>query len=459
MEPANFKFGGGVTETVLFPQTMILMIIVIGLILFLPRKYVVVPLLLGALLIPMEQVIVVGGIHFFVIRVLVLSGCLRLLWEKFSSRLGPLSGGFNSVDKAFSLWAISYAACFVLLWMEAQALINRLGFLLDVFGMYFLLRFLIRDQQDLRRVFKLLALFSCLMAVCMIGEQLTGRNVFGWLGGPSFPELREGRIRSQGAFRHSILGGTFGATILPLFAGLWRDPRFKVVALLCVIAGTIITFTSASSTPLMAYVAGIVALCLWPLRKHMRVIRWAIVVVLVGLHLVMKAPVWALIARIDIVGGSSGDHRYQLVNACIMHFSDWWLLGAKNYGDWGYWMFDACNQFVAYADSGGLLTLIAFIAIISRSFARIGTARKLLAGDRRQEWFIWSLGACLFAHVVAYWGIGYFDQMQVIWFAFLAITSTVTAHAISTSVAKAELRQHEGSRSPSAVPWVDAPVH
>ena len=43
----------------------------------------------------------------------------------------------------------------------------------------------------------------------------------------------------------------------------------------------------------------------------------------------MKAPVWALIQRIDIVGGSSGWHRYELIDQCIKHFSDWWLMGVK----------------------------------------------------------------------------------------------------------------------------------
>ncbi len=453
MEPANFKFGGGLSETALLPQTMIAMIIVIALILCLPRKHVVVPLLFGALLIPMGQMLVVGGIHLMVVRILVLAGCARLIWSKFASRIGPLTGGFNSVDKAFSAWAFFFALNFILMWMEPQALINRLGFLLDVFGMYFVLRFLIQDEQDVRRVFKLFAIFAGIMAVCMIAEQLTGRNVFGFIGNDSFPEVREGRIRSQGAFRHSILAGTFGATLLPLAVGFWKDQKLKGLAILSVISSTIITFTSASSTPLLAYVAGILALFLWPLRNQMRFVRWGIVITLVALHLVMKAPVWALIARIDIVGGSSGDHRYQLVNQCINHFSEWWLLGAKHYGNWGWDIFDVSNQYVGYAVSGGLVTLVCFILIISRSFGRLGTARKVASGNRKQEWLMWSFGAALFANVVAFVGVSYWDQMQVVWFALLAAISGATAHVMHSSVVQPELGNLSESRSFRSMPW------
>ena len=109
-------------------------------------------------------------------------------------------------------------------------------------------------------------------------------------------------------------------------------------------------------------------LAFWPLRKQMRLIRWGLVCALVGLHLVMKAPVWALIARIDLTGSSSGYQRYQLVDMCIRHFSDWWLLGTPNYVKWGWDSWDLCNQFVAVALTGGLLALIFYIAIFSRSF-------------------------------------------------------------------------------------------
>jgi hypothetical protein len=115
-----------------------------------------------------------------------------------------------------------------------------------------------------------------------------------------------------------------------------------------------------------------------------------------------------------------------LMDNCIRHFSDWWLLGVKNYDTWGFDMWDLSNQYVAYAVTGGLATVIFFIGIITHSFAAVGAGRKIGAGDRKREWFFWCLGSAVFAHVMAYFGIGYFDQMQFAWFALLAVICAAT---------------------------------
>ena len=52
-----------------------------------------------------------------------------------------------------------------------------------------------------------------------------------------------------------------------------------------------------------------------------------------------------------------------------------------------------------------------------------------MKSDRKQAWLLWCLGAALFAHVIAYFGIGYFDQMQFAWFALLASISTAVSEA------------------------------
>ena len=40
---------------------------------------------------------------------------------------------------------------------------------------------------------------------------------------------------------------------------------------------------------------------------------------------------------------------------------------------------------------------------------------------------LWFLGAALPTHAVAFWGISYFDQTRVPWFALLTMISAVTA--------------------------------
>ena len=84
---------------------------------------------------------------------------------------------------------------------------------------------------------------------------------------------------------------------------------------------------------------------------------------------------------------------------------------------WGFDMWDLSNQFVAEGVSGGLVTFLCFIAMISICFSRLGTARKSVEGDRNQG-FYWFLGCKhYFRTLFAFFGISYFDHTQVAWFA------------------------------------------
>jgi hypothetical protein len=158
----------------------------------------------------------------------------------------------------------------------------------------------------------------------------------------------------------------------------------------------------------------------------MRTTRRALSIVLIALHLTMAAPVWFLIARIDLTGGSSGYHRAELVDQFIRHFSEWWLVGTHDSASWGWDMWDQQNQYVNIGETGGLAALVLFVTAICRQFAAIGTARKVVQGAK-QEWLYWFLGAALFSHVVAFFGANYFDQSKVSWFMLLAMISAATA--------------------------------
>jgi hypothetical protein len=437
MEPENIRFGGGATSTLLHPLVALGMALAIVLILCLPRKYVMTPLLLAIFTIPLGQVVVLGGAHFTMARILILAGLARLLISRGSSPRSVFAGGLNTIDRAFLLWAVFFLAIFSLQEMEIQALVKSLGNFLDAVGGYVLMRALIRDREDVQRTIKVFAALCVLLGTGMIIEQLIHLNVFGMLGGiPSMPAERDGRIRSQAALQVYLTAGAFGATLLPLFVWLWKEGKSKVVAGLGILGATAMTLTSNSSTPLAGYVGGIVAICFWPARKHMRIFRWGLVIALLGLHLWMNGPVWALIGHLDLTGSSSSYHRFMLVDNCIRHFTDWWLLGYKYYDRWGFDMWDLSNQYVAYALRGGLGTLVMFLLIISRSFGRLGTARKLVEGNSNQEWLFWCLGSAMVSHIVIYFGVNYFDQMQFVWYALLAIISAAVAGAASPAVSQ-----------------------
>jgi hypothetical protein len=95
-------------------------------------------------------------------------------------------------------------------------------------------------------------------------------------------------------------------------------------------------------------------------------------------------------------------------------------------------MWDAQNMYVSVGEAGGLLAFIFFILVISRSFSRLGIARRR-AETKNQEWFIWFLGAALFAHVVAFLGVNYFDQVRIAWYAVIAMICAYTAPLLRTA--------------------------
>jgi hypothetical protein len=339
----------------------------------------------------------------------------------------------NSVDIAFTLCTIFHVLAFVLLWQTSSAVVNQCGYLWSELGMYFYVRYLIQDEADSYQVMRTFAVVAAVCALEMVYEQARGQNLFGTIVGgiSTVPEIREGRIRSQGSFGHAILAGTYGATMLPLFWCLLKNKISKVLGAVGLLASLVMVATCASSTPILALVAGVVALCCWPIRKYMRWVRWGIVATIVSLHLVMKAPVWFLIARVDVTGSSSGYHRAELVNLFITRLSDWWLFGTKSNGSWDYAMFDTSNMYVGQGESGGLLAFVFFIYMICKVFSRAGKARHAFEGNLECERLIWYVSCSLFATIVAFFGISYWDQMNIGWFALLGMASACSAAVLS----------------------------
>jgi len=431
MEPGHTKFGGGAAESVLHPVFALIMLLALLFIFVLPRRHVIIPLLLAAFFIPLGQVVVLGGLHFSVLRILILCGCARFIRPILSSKRAFV-GGLNSIDVWVALYAVFSLLTFSLLYLDTQALIKSLGVFVETFGGYLLLRYLIRDMRDIRLTINILVLIAAVMSIGMLNERLTRHNVFWSFGGGirldgssmSISDVRDGQVRAQGAFVIYLLAGAFGASLMPLSVWLWKDGS-RATALVSLVSSTVMTIAAASSTSTMAYAAGIVGLCFWPFRKRMRLIRWLCLAAIVSLHLAMKAPVWHLISRLDLTGSSSSYHRYLLVDNFIRRFGDWWFLGAKDTNSWGFGMWDTCNAYVSAGTGGGLATFIAFVAIISRGFGKLGKARKLVQADKSMEWLVWCLGAAMFDHAVGFFGVVYDAQMQMAWFAFLGIISVV----------------------------------
>lgn len=425
MPPENLELGGGTAETIVHPIVVIAMVVAILLVFALRRRYVILPILAMSLLIPPGQVFVIGGLHVFVLRLMILAGLSRKVISHWPITL-------CRVDKVFLLWGFCHVAAFLFLFgFTPEVLSNRFGFIWDCIGGFWLLRSLIQDSEDIRRVSRFLVFVAFVTAVGMSIEHWRMVNVFALLGkGSAVPEMRDGMVRAKGPFNHPLLAGAYGSTVLPIFFMLWRWGRSRVAAGVGLVSSTVIVLFCGASTGILSYAAAIAAVCFWPFRKQMRLFRWAVLIVLVSLHIVMKAPVWALIGRISLYDSSSSGHRAALVDSFIRNFGDWWLIGTNNNAAWGMSMWDTANQFVEEGIRGGLGAFICFVAIVSMSFGTIGKARRRATSNRNKEWMLWLLGSALFANVVAFFGISYFDQTRMYWYTVLAMVVAATSESL-----------------------------
>ena len=431
MVPEHLQFGGGATASVLHPLVAVGVLIAIVLMLTLERKKAMVPFLVAGLMIPWGQVLVIGGMHFTMMRILILAGLARGVWSKAKSSEGWFGTGFNGIDQAMVLWLTFSYVIVTLQWMNSEMVIASLGNLVDALGGYLVVRFFISDGETIRTAIKTLAMICVVHGVFMIGEQITGVNVFSLVGGLSMTDsiIRNGHLRSSGVM--GPLGeGVFAGVLVPIFLWLRTEKKSRMAAIAGLAGATAMLVTTHASTPWLALGGGLIGLSLWPLRKEMRVIRWGFVLTLVALHLYMKSPVWHLISDVNLTGDSSSWHRYTLINQTIIHFSDWWLLGFKNYAGWDWDMWDTSDLFVATALTGGLISLAFLILVFKRSFGAIGTTRRHVEGDPKQEWFLWCLGSALFSVVVSSIGIAFIYQSQIELYVIPACIAVATREAM-----------------------------
>jgi len=392
------------------------------LIFFLPRRLAVVPFLFLTILIPINARLMIAELDLYTFRILILFGLIRLI-----VRREYRSVDLNVIDRTMLYWGVAMLVSYTLLFHTFGAFVNRLGMMVNSLGSFFFFRCMVRDLSDIERSIKTLAVLSTIIASAFLLESSTGLNPFAVFGGVSeFSNIRTGNLRFQGPFGHAISLGTFGAVVFPLFVSLqWMDNRNRRWMIVGSVGAMLLAILSSSSGPMIAAGAGLVGLLMWPLHGQMRLIRRVTVLCLVGLHIVMEAPVWALIQRVKVYSASSGYHRFFLVDQFINRFSEWWLIGTASYSQWFRFSSDVSNRFVRSGVDGGLVTLILLVAIIVVCFKMVGRAISKAKNDVNQQKFLWALGAALFVHVVSFMNFSYWDQIILVWSLLLAFIATV----------------------------------
>jgi len=136
----------------------------------------------------------------------------------------------------------------------------------------------------------------------------------------------------------------------------------------------------------------------------------------------MRAPVWHLISRISVVGGSTGWHRYFLIDRAISHFGEWLFLGCRSTAHWGRGLSDITNQYILEGVRGGFITLVLFLVMIYMAL-RILLRLSLQQQEHKQQFIIWCLIVTILGHCVAFFGVSYFGQIMMWWYMTLAAVS------------------------------------
>ncbi len=285
----------------------------------------------------MDQVLLIGSLHFPMLRFWFCSGSFESLKTRFLSKPQIFTGGINKIDIAVILLTVFIAVNGNSAVSGIRSCHQSVGESVQVFGVYFLLRFLIRDEEDVvarDSNSRLHRSHRCRHHDIRGLNRTQSIRSAGRSASLNYASLaaRGDRFRAQGPFGHSILAGTFGAVLLPLFVALWwKGKKYRKIAALGIISATVMTLACNSSTPVLAYAAGVLALCLWPGGAGCARCAGESLSYWSRFISVMKGPVWSLIEKIDISGGSSSYHRYMLIDQCIRHFGDWWLIGREGY--------------------------------------------------------------------------------------------------------------------------------
>jgi len=254
-------------------------------------------------------------------------------------------------------------------------------------------------------------------------EKITQNSPFSILG-HSPASFHRGRFRCSGPFPHYIIMGLFWTNLLPLFYSCIKAGISKILFGAAFTASLICVILSASSTPLLTMVVVAIFSILYRYRFYGRQITFSIVVMLICLQVVMNKPIWHLMARANIFGGSTGWHRYHLVDQFIAHISEWFFLGVQNTEHWGTGLSDITNQYVLEGVRGGVITLCLFIFLNIIS-VRIPAKASILLTSQVKSRLCWGICVSILGQSISFWGVSYFGQIMLQLYLLFAVIAFI----------------------------------
>jgi hypothetical protein len=412
-DPNRFEFMEYVNQTIIHPITIVMILLTVVVLFGGPRRFWLLAIGLTMCMIPTAQRVVVFGVDFSVMRMLAVIGIVGV----------AARGEFRAIRFGwFDLVVIACIAITIPMTIirgDTHQLMNRIGTSFDYVFFYLIGRVMLRSVDDVASLAKMLVILAIPVGLSMANEKLTGRNLFHFLGGvPEFTPIREGKLRAQGAFPHPIIAGAWFAASVPLIAVLWsvkgRDMNSRATAIAGVFGCTIGVFATASSTPVGGLLAGFLGFVLYRFRFQLKTVRPWILLLCLALHFATTRGFHALLyTKFTFVSGSTGEHRYKIVQKCIEHFSEWAFFGTRSTYHWGWGLDDVTQEYVKAGVQGGLLGMILLVVVLVKSFSNAGKIMR--SSDSQLAIVGYLMGASVAVHAVNWLGSAYFGQVSLLY--------------------------------------------
>jgi len=290
------------------------------------RENALLGMVAGALYLCQELNVNIGGFNMFAFRFLEIAGFIRVIARKeFSFSL------LNRIDRILLLFYAFLTVVFIL--RATDSYIYQIGIAVDALLTYFTFRGLLGGVDDTIRFFrKFLIVLAPYVAMVLI-EFLTRYSPFTLLGakgaGIAEPGLwdRNGKPRCFGSFRNPSLLGTLGGTFLTFYIALWMGKIQRKHAIAGVLLCFLLVIASNSGGPLNCVAVCLLGWGFWLLRKKMKLVRWGLVLFVLVMGMVMKAPIWYLPARASSISGGDGYHRSYLMDVAFQNIGKLFTVG------------------------------------------------------------------------------------------------------------------------------------
>lgn len=406
------------------PAFLLLLAVLCFAIVAVKKENIIVPLIVAMCFLPADISIQVMTLDFYAVRVVALVALLRIYLSGDNDRIR-----MNSIDHLFIFYNVLGALIYILASQDrVGAFIFKSGNFVDSVILYVVIRNVIYSKESLRLIIKTFSVCVAVLLPFIIFEYYSASNLFAVLGRSAI-SFRNGEIRTSATFSHSILFGSFAAALVPILWAEYKNGRtlFKLLAVFCCV---FFVYTSSSSGPIVVLAGVIFFLFFFRWKQYSRLLFWVSLTAGTIIHFVRESPIWHLLyVRISVKSGSTGWHRYQLMEAAVKEFKNWWLLG---YGDTGpqwhtkYWAYthatftDVTNHYLLLGVRGGFFTMFLFIVLCYKVVKTLG-ACSICQDTIEDQWLWWGFTVMMLAHCITFLSVAYFGQITMLLYLSIAI--------------------------------------